>query len=106
MPQPRKYNSPAERQAAYRKSQQQAIAAHLEQKGLPPLPVVSTIPGRVRWNQAMSAIESQLSRIELEMENYHDARSDRWQESDKGDEFRQKLEGVKMILELVTEWLI
>ncbi len=81
-----------------------ALAAHLEQKGLPPLPVVSTIPGRVRWNQAMSTIESQLTRIDLEMEVYHGARSNRWQDSEKGDEFRQKLEGLKTILELVTEW--
>jgi hypothetical protein len=100
------HNSHAQRQAAYRKRQREAIAAHLDQKGLPPLPAVSTIPGRARWLQAMCNIEAMMMRIEAEMEAYYDERSERWQQSDKAQEFDQKLEDLRAALELVTEWII
>jgi hypothetical protein len=83
MPQPRKHSSHAERQAAYRSRRREALAAHLDQKGLPPLPAVSTIPGHARWRQAMSNIEAQMMRIEAEMEAYYEERSERWQQTDK-----------------------
>lgn len=105
MPQPTKHDSHAQRQAAYRKRQREALAAHLDQKGLPPLPAVPTIPGHARWNKAMANIEAQMMRIEAEMETYYDERSERWRESDKATEFEQKLEDLRAALDLVTEWI-
>jgi len=105
MPQPKKHNSHAERQAAYRKRQREALAAHLNEKGLPPLSAISTIPSRSRWHQAMSSIEAQMMRIEAEMEAYYDERSERWQQSDKAEEFDQKLEDLRAALKIVTEWI-
>ena len=105
MPQPKKHNSHAERQAAYRKRQRQELAARLEDKGLPPLPAISTIPGHPRWNQAMSNIEAQMMRIQAEMEFYYHERSERWQESDRATEFEQKMDDLREALDLVTEWI-
>jgi len=106
MPQPRKHNSHAERQAAYRKRQSQALSDSRQTgKNLPPLPVVSTIPGTTRWRQAMTAIEQQMHAVEDEMESYYDERSERWQEDERGQEFQQRLEDLRAALELVTEWI-
>ena len=106
MPQPRKHSSHAERQAAYRERQSQALADCLQPgKSLPPLPVVSTIPGTTRWRQALAAVEQQMRAVEAGMESYYDDRSERWQESDRGEEFEQRLEDLRTTLELVTEWL-
>lgn len=104
MPQLKKHNSPADRQAAYLKRQRQALAEHLDQKGLPPLPAISTIPGRARWRQAMQSIAAQMMRVEAEMEAYYQERSDRWRESERADEFEQKLDELRAALDLVTEW--
>jgi hypothetical protein len=106
MPQPRKHSSHAERQAAYRKRQAQTLSDLLQPaKSLPPLPAVSSIPGTTRWRQAMTAIEQQMRTIEAEMETYYDERSERWQGSDRGEDFQQRIEDLRAALELVTEWL-
>lgn len=106
MPQPRKYNSHAERQAAYHKRRKQALAEHLQQKGLPTLPAVATIPGCTRWNQAISGVRQLIMTVEAEMESYYDDRSERWQESERGEEFQQKLDDLRNILESVADWMV
>ena len=105
MPQPRKHNSPAARQAAYHKRCQERLANPLKQKGLPPLPAISTMPGWVRWQQAMSAIESQMTTVADEMQDYHDERSERWQESERAADFLQQIEDLRTALDLVEGWL-
>ena len=49
MPTPRRYASPAERQAAYRRRQTETRRMEQKAKGLPPLPAVAAIPGHARW---------------------------------------------------------
>jgi hypothetical protein len=105
MPQPRKHTSHAERQAAYRKRSNQALARLLEHKGLPPLPAVPTMPGHARWRRAMSAIETQMTQIEAEMQSYYEERSQRWQESERAEEFQQKIDDLAAARDLVTEWI-
>ena len=107
MPQPKLYASHAKRQAAYRKRHNEAMNQQLRDKGLPALPAVSTIPGATRWRQAIANATELLVMVAQEMETYFDERSEQWQESDKAESFRERLETVcearDMITELATE---
>ncbi len=106
MPQPRMYNSHAERQAAYRKRRQEELGEHLKRKGLPPLPRAKTnVAGHTRWQASMSMVEAQMMRVEAEMEAYYDDRSERWQQGERAEAFEQKLTDLRAALELVTEWI-
>ena len=106
MPQPRKHDSHAARQAAYRKRQAQALSScHAPGKPLPPGPTVPTIPGWARWRRAMADIEKQMKTIESEMQSYYDQRSERWQDSERAEEFQERLDDLSSALELVTDWI-
>ena len=105
MPQPRKYNSAAARQASYRQRCESARLRQLAEKGLPALPAVPTIPGRVRWRQAISAAHALLTQVAQEMSDYYDERSDTWQEGPQGEEFHEQLEAVCDVQEQVGNLL-
>jgi hypothetical protein len=98
------FRTNAQRQAAYRKRCRQATDDQIKAKGLPKLPTVDTIAGWDRWNKAMRQIETLTSQIQSEMESYYDDRSEQWQESDRGTDFQEKLEGLTEILDAVSEW--
>jgi hypothetical protein len=103
MPQPKIYESRAQRQAAYRKRCQDARHRQLQAKGLPELPAISTMPGTVRWNQALAHACHLLSLIEQEMQAYYDDRSEAWLESERADQFQERLEAVSQALQYVEE---
>jgi len=67
MPQPRKHESQAQRQAAYQQRQREALKNLLQQKGLPALPAVPTIPGAARWRRAIEYAAKFLAIVEDEM---------------------------------------
>lgn len=94
MPTPRQYSNNADRQKAYRERQQNARIAELQAKGLPATPAIPTMPGTARWNalieQALRAIET----CSEEMQTYYDDRSEQWQESDKGQEFQERIDQI------------
>ena len=92
MPQPRKYETRSEQQAAYRKRQALSQQELLSHKGLPSLPAIPTMPGNARWNAMIAQAQALLSAAAEEMQTYHDARSDPWQESSKAEELLAKLE--------------
>ena len=99
MPQPRKYTTRAEQQAAYRKRRvlsEQELLAH---KGLPPLPAIATLPGNARWRAMRAQAHLLLSAVVVEMQAYHDERSEPWQESAKADDFLAKLEQLEETIE-------
>lgn len=99
MPQVRKHPSHAERQAAYRKRQTEARQQELEKKGLPHLPAVSTMPGTSRWDAALSAARLLVEQVTEEMEEYFQDRSEGWKESDRGEQFIERLEATQEVLE-------
>lgn len=103
MPTPRKYQTDAERQAAYR--QRQAEARHVEQqaKGLPLLPAVPTIPGTARWKALRDQAQALLETMLDEMQRYYDDRSEQWQESDRGEEFQERIDQVDIARAAVEE---
>lgn len=92
MPQPRKYATRAEQQAAYRKRTTTADRERLAKKGLPPLPAIPTMPGHARWNAMIEQAHILLSEAIAEIQNYHDDRSEQWQESDRAEDLLAKLE--------------
>ena len=92
MPRPRQYESRADQQAAYRKRRtcsEQELLAH---KGLPPLPAIPTMPGNARWSATIKQAHLLLCQASDEMQTYHDARSEQWQESSKAEELIARLE--------------
>lgn len=99
MPQPRKYESRAAQQSAYRKRQLCSQHDLLSRKGLPALPAISTIPGQSRWRAMVEQAQILLSEAVDEMESYHDDRSEQWQESSRADDLRAKLEALQEIVE-------
>jgi hypothetical protein len=98
MPQPRLYSSHAQRQAAYRQRQQQARQQGQEQRGLPPLPTMSTLPGDARWNAALEQVRLLLEQVCQEMEDYYDERTKRWKDSDRGFELRRRLKTLQGLI--------
>lgn len=98
MPAPRLHASHAARQAAYRKRQQQARQQELVAKGLPPSPALATLPGKARWEQAIAQAACLLEMVSSEMQNYFDERSEAWQESERAEEHRQRIEALEEIV--------
>ncbi|HLK59182.1 MAG TPA: hypothetical protein VKU00_21650 [Chthonomonadaceae bacterium] len=92
MPQPRKYANRAEQQAAYRQRRIVSDRELLAQKGLPALPAIPTMPGNARWSAMIAQAHLLLSEAVVEMQDYHDDRSEPWQESTKAQDLLAKLE--------------
>jgi len=101
MPTPRQHSSPAERQKAYRARQEAARLAALEAKSLPPAPAIPTMPGEKRWAALNAQARAALEAIQGEMQGYFDARSEAWQEGEKGEAFQERLDRLDALL---NEW--
>jgi hypothetical protein len=98
MPQKQIYPSVAERQRAYRERVKKQRAVELEQKNLPPLPAVPTMPGTARWDALIAAAITSLETVRDEMKTYADERTERWQESEKGEAFGERLEQIENLI--------
>jgi hypothetical protein len=92
MPQPRKYANRADQQAAYRQRRIASDRQLLAQKGLPPLPAIPTMPGNARWRAMIAQAHLLISEAVVEMQDYHDDRSEQWQDSTKAEDLLAKLE--------------
>lgn len=94
MPTVRKYANAAEKQAAYRR---RCSARKQEQMHPPPT------PSPRRWKamtaQALRILESAVG----EMESYHDQRSERWQDSERGEGFREMMESLEEITAVLRD---
>ena len=94
MPTPRRYANHAERQAAYRQRQAEA-RSRPSGPGLPALPSVATRPSPARWAALTWQAARLLQVVQEEMEAYYNQRSEAWQESERGEIFRERLEAVQ-----------
>jgi hypothetical protein len=99
MPAPRKYESPAQRQAAYRARLVAARDELLVSKGLPPLPRVPTMPGDRRWEAMIRMAFSLLQSAHTEMQEYFDERSESWCDSEKGEDFTERMDYLAELLD-------
>jgi len=96
--------SPAEKQRAYRQRQAQVRLQELEQKGLPPAPAVPSIPGTRRWSALVEQGRSAFAIALEEMQSYFDDRSDQWQESERGEQFQERIEALQTLIEEVEQF--
>jgi hypothetical protein len=99
MPQPRKYETRAEQQAAYRQRRIASDRELLSKKGLPALPAIPTMPGNARWSAMIAQAHLLLSEAVVEMQSYHDERSPEWQEGSKAEDLLAKLEQLQETME-------
>jgi hypothetical protein len=95
MPQPHKYASAAHRQAAYFRRTRQAQADLLIKRGIPSLPPIPSMPGTARWASAIRQSRTLLDMVCEEMQDYHNDRSETWKESEKCDDFIERMEAVQ-----------
>jgi hypothetical protein len=106
MPQPRKYASPAARQAAFRARREQARQIELAAKGLPSLPVIASMPGWARWNASFKAAHELIADTLGEMQDYYADRSESWQEGERGEEHQEKISSVETIADALSDLLL
>ena len=98
MPQPRKYESAAERQRAYLARKEQARCQQLQSKGLPALPIIATMPGERRWKGLLGSARITLQTLHEEMQAYQEQRSEAWQESEKGQAMAERIEALEVLI--------
>jgi len=103
MPQPKKYASPAARQAAYRARQENARQQTLARKGLPSLPVIATMAGWARWNASFRNAHEMIADSLGEMQDYFEDRSESWQAGDRGEEHQEKIASVEAVLDALSD---
>lgn len=99
MPQPRHHADHAARQRAYRARQAQARADALPPTPLPAPPALPTIPPRARWQALLTQAQLALTTLQTEMHTYYDARSETWQESDRGAALAEQLDQLDLVLD-------
>ncbi len=98
MPQPRHYRTRAEQQAAYRRRQLVAQKNQLAARRLPPLPALPTVPGRHRWQALLELAQWAVQSMVDERDEYFDARSETWQDSDRGERFKDITNEIEAIV--------
>jgi hypothetical protein len=99
MPQPRKHDSNALKQAAYRTRRAAVHGEQLRAKGLPALPTPAAIPGRVRWRSAIESAGALLEQTATEMRDYYDDRSEPWRETVRADGLLEQIDAIERLLE-------
>jgi hypothetical protein len=103
MPQPKIHASEAARQAAFRLRREQSRQAELAAKGLPALPSIPGIPGWPRWNAAFAHAQELMTETLSEMQDYFAARSESWQDRERGEEHQEKIASVEAVVEALSE---
>lgn len=69
------------------------------------MPAVATLPGWRRWHAVAQQAAQLLRTAVAEMEAYADERSEAWQDSERGADFRERLEGWEQALASTEELL-
>lgn len=103
MPTPRQYRTNADRQRAYRRRQQQARTEEMQSKGLPASSPISTMPSLQRWTKLLDHAKTTLETLRDEMQEYHDDRTEEWQESDRAEALQARIEAIEEALNNLAE---
>jgi len=103
MPRPKIHASAAARQAAFRLRREQSRQAALTAKGLPALPAIPSMPGWPRWNAAFANAQELLTETLSEMQDYFDARSQSWQDGERGEDHQDKITSVEAVLDALND---
>jgi hypothetical protein len=93
MPQPKQHSSNAARQAAYR----ERLKAQPKPAGTPkPLP---SKRGPARWRALQARAQAALEALRDELQEVYDDRSEAWQESERGEEWQERLGALDSAIE-------
>jgi hypothetical protein len=98
MPQYRKYKSNSQRQAAYRARQVNERRRELADRGLPPLPKISTMPGAVRWTAALERCVALLEMVRDEISEYCEERSEHWHQTGRAEMHKDNVKALERLL--------
>lgn len=93
----------AARQQRFRRRQADARRAEQQAKGLPPLPAIPTMPGNARWSAMIEQAHTLLSEAVVEMQNYHDVRSEQWQDSAKAEDLLATMERLQESMDALRD---
>jgi len=96
----------AARQQRFRQRQAQVRRAEQASKGLPALPAITSMPGQVRWQSALASAHLLIAQVQDEMASYYEERSEAWQDSEAGETFVARQEGVEAVLSQLDELLV
>lgn len=102
----RLYESDADKMRAYRDRQAATIKARQTETitaGIAPPPAIESIPATKRWKMLLEQARETVETVQREMTDYAEARSDRWQDSEKADEFQARLEGIENLISSFDE---
>ena len=103
MPRAKEYATNAERQAAYRKRCLQAKNSQPLSKEPSSLRPAISMPGRRKWKSILSQANYLIQCVASETEAYYEQRSEKWQDSDKGEEFVELLESIQTALSALED---
>ncbi len=101
MPRPRRHEGNAQKQRAYRERKKRALSSLTQ--NLPKSSGLAAVPSAARWRVMKEQALTILHRLDLEMQNYRDARTEDWQEGEKGDAFQKRIERVQDAVQAVEE---
>ena len=99
MPTPKQHSTDAARQKAYRARVKQLHSQERNEKGLPPGSPIGSMPSLRRWQGLIELSHSSLCCVLDEMQSYYDDRSESWQENDRGEAFKERLELIETIVD-------
>ena len=94
-----RYQFIQEHHAAYRKRRTLSEQELLAHKDLLPLPAIPTLPGNARWRAMLAQAHLLLAAVVVEMQTYHDERSEPWQDSPQAEALLAKLEQLEETIE-------
>lgn len=60
---------------------------------------ISQIPATKRWGQAIEGANGLLELVQQEMQDYHDQRSESWQEGERAEAFQERLNAITEAIE-------
>jgi hypothetical protein len=103
MPQRRKYDTDAQRQAAYRHRAAQTTCGTL--LAYPVAPSLATVPAYRRWRALVGAAERGIQTVVDELQSYFEERTEAWQESERGEDFSALIEAAEQALAMAEELL-
>lgn len=97
---PKKYGTAAQKQAAYRARCAAQRQEELASKGIPKVP---SMPGYRRWDVMRRHALCLMEQVACEMESYYEEKSERWQDSERGEVFAEVMESIADIAATLKE---
>ena len=96
----------AARQERFRQRKEEARLREQQQRGLPRMPAISTMPGQARWRTALQSAHALIAQVDDEMAAYFEQRSESWQEGEAGVDFAERQEAVEAVMNALEELTI